>query len=74
MFRIILFIAALTLTISAALNVPLDVVNWADVARTGEPVTAGICLPSGQVYDLSKLRITDGSGATVPAQFKWMSK
>lgn len=53
---------------------PFEVSNWADIARTGEPVTAGIPLPQGAVYDLSKLRITDNSGNTVPAQFKALSK
>ncbi|MBL8027696.1 MAG: hypothetical protein JNL74_14840 [Fibrobacteres bacterium] len=60
--------------VHSALNVPLDVINWSDANCTNEPVTAGICLPSGAVYDLSKLRITDESGSLVPAQFKWLSK
>lgn len=57
-----------------ALDVPLEVINWADVSRSVEPVTAGVPLPSGVVYDMAKLRITDGSGNTVPAQFRWLSK
>lgn len=57
-----------------ALNLPLEVSNWAPVARAGEPVTAGIPLPEKAVYDLSKLRITDASGNTLPAQFKALSR
>ena len=56
------------------INVPVNVLNWADIPRNGDPVTAGICLPSGTVYDSSKLRIVDGAGNTVPAQFKSLSK
>lgn len=57
-----------------ALNLPLEVMNWADVVRAGEPVTAGVPVPQGAIYDLSSLRITDGSGNTMPAQFKVLSR
>ncbi|MFH0921067.1 MAG: FlgD immunoglobulin-like domain containing protein [Fibrobacterota bacterium] len=69
------FLFLLTAAIAAAaLNVPFDVSNWCDVARDSEAVTAGIPLPIGAVNDLAKLRITDGSGNTVPAQFRALSK
>lgn len=71
MFKIICFAS---IAAFAALNVPLEVLNWADLARTGEPITAGVPLPQKAVTDLTKLRITDASGNTVPAQFKWLSK
>lgn len=58
----------------AVINVPLEVSNWADAARTAEPVTAGVPLPEKGVYDLSLLRITDGSGNTLPCQFKPLSR
>ncbi|MBL8025558.1 MAG: hypothetical protein JNL74_04060, partial [Fibrobacteres bacterium] len=58
----------------AAITIPVEINNWSDVARTNEPVTAGIPLPKGTVYNLSDLRITDASGTTIPAQFKPLSK
>ncbi|MBL8025174.1 MAG: T9SS type A sorting domain-containing protein [Fibrobacteres bacterium] len=68
----------LTLLVTAlslyALNVPLEVSNWSDIAKTGEPVSAGVPLPIGSVSDLSKLRITNSSGVTVPAQFHPLSR
>lgn len=71
MTRIVLLAA---FSVFAALNVPLEVINWADIARTGEPVTAGVPLPEKSVSDLTKLRITDASGNTIPAQFRPLSK
>ncbi|MFH0920694.1 MAG: hypothetical protein V1913_10050, partial [Fibrobacterota bacterium] len=70
------FPALLTMAIGAAcaLNVPFDVSNWSDVARDSEAVTAGLPLPAGAVSDLTKLRVTDGSGNTVPAQFRPLNK
>ena len=62
------------LAVYPAVNVPLEVNNWTDVVSTGEPISAGIPLPQGAVSDLSKLRITDGSGNTVPCQFKTLSR
>lgn len=62
------------ISLGFCLQLPLEVNNWPDVARTGDPVTAGVPLPQGAVTDITKLRITDGSGNTVPAQFKWLSK
>ncbi|MBL8025674.1 MAG: T9SS type A sorting domain-containing protein [Fibrobacteres bacterium] len=58
----------------SALNVPLDVNNWADIARNGEPVTQGICLPRGMITDVTNLKITNESGTVVPAQFRVLSK
>ncbi|MFH0918812.1 MAG: hypothetical protein V1913_00500, partial [Fibrobacterota bacterium] len=70
-----LFSAVLALAAMAcALNVPFDVSNWSDVARDSEVVTAGLPLPIGAVNDLTTLRVTDGSGNTVPAQFRALSK
>ncbi|MBL8027817.1 MAG: T9SS type A sorting domain-containing protein [Fibrobacteres bacterium] len=57
-----------------ALNIPIEVHNWADIERQGEPVTGGIPLFAGQVKDLATLRITDGSGKTIPAQFRALSR
>lgn len=68
------FLLGFCAVVLTALNVPFEVNNWPDIARTQEPVTAGIPLPQGAVTDITKLRITDGSGNTVPAQFKWLSK
>ncbi|MBL8027053.1 MAG: hypothetical protein JNL74_11615 [Fibrobacteres bacterium] len=68
---------ALCLAVSVmfgAVQVPVEVLNWADVARVGEPVTAGVPLHQGTVYDLAKLRIVDGNGQTVPAQFRILSR
>lgn len=58
----------------SALQVPLEVSNWAETARTGEPVTAGVPLPKGAVADVSRLRILDASGVAVPAQFRPLSR
>ncbi|MBL8025597.1 MAG: hypothetical protein JNL74_04255, partial [Fibrobacteres bacterium] len=58
----------------AALNVPIDVGNWADVSRADELVSGGIPLPRGAVTDLNALKITDASGNTVPAQFRALTK
>ena len=77
MFKFIIEAGLLLLLAAAAfpaLNVPLEVNNWADIARTSEPISAGVPLPSGGVYDLSKLRIADGSGNTVLCQFRALSR
>jgi hypothetical protein len=60
--------------VKAAVNLPLDVTNWSTEVRNSEPVTAGVPLPQGAVNDLTKLRIVDGQGNQVPAQFKALSK
>ena len=53
-----------------ALNVPLQVRNPLDVARTGEPVTSGVPLPRDLgLTDPARLWLVDGAGNPVPAQF-----
>ena len=54
--------------------VPLEVHNWAEVAREAEPVTAGVPLPAETVYDLTRLRVLDAEGNPVPAQFRPLSR
>lgn len=74
MLKSLMLVGFLFMCLPAALNTPLEVNNWADVARSEEPVSAGVPLPIGEVYDLAKLRITDASGRPLPAQFKALSK
>ncbi len=53
-----------------ALQVDLTVGNTLGVARTGEPVTSGVPIPRNVgLTDLSTLRLLDGAGRCVPAQF-----
>jgi hypothetical protein len=70
--------AALTAPSSAAqsnLGAPLVVVNNAAVARTGDPVASGIAVPQwAGLYDATALRLLDSSGASVPVQFKVLSR
>ncbi|MFH0920188.1 MAG: FlgD immunoglobulin-like domain containing protein [Fibrobacterota bacterium] len=63
-----------TVSVFAALNVPFTVSNWADVARDTDAVSAGMPLPADAVTDLTKLHVVNGSGVTVPAQFKALSR
>jgi len=56
------------------LDLSLEVSNWTDVAREAEPVTSGIPLPAGAVYDLGRLQIVDAGGAVVPAQFRALDR
>lgn len=53
----------------AAQNVTLTVNEPVGVARTGEPVAAGVCFKAGEVTDASKLALADAAGKPVPAQF-----
>jgi hypothetical protein len=73
-FKLIPLLLVSALSLSAAINVPFQVSNWATIQRSGEPVTAGLPLPAATVYDLSKLRVVDGAGNTVPAQFRPLTK
>jgi hypothetical protein len=53
-----------------SLNVPLQIHNPLNLARTNEPVTSGLPLPrSLGITDPSRLRLVDASGNPVPAQF-----
>ncbi|MBL8029177.1 MAG: hypothetical protein JNL74_22335 [Fibrobacteres bacterium] len=61
-------------SVIASINVSLEVANWANITRTGDPVTAGVPLPEGAVNDISKLRITDISGNSIPCQFRVLSR
>jgi hypothetical protein len=70
----LVLLLALPIFALSAINVPLEVSNWADIAQSGEPISGGIPLPAQAVYDLGKLRITDGSGNTVPCQFRALTK
>ncbi|MBL8028366.1 MAG: hypothetical protein JNL74_18220, partial [Fibrobacteres bacterium] len=72
--KILLFMLMALSVMVHSLNVPFDLLNWASVTQNGSPVTAGIPLPQGAVTDLSKLRITDASGNTVPAQFRALNR
>jgi len=52
------------------LNVPLRVRNPLEVARSEEPVTSGVPLPRELgLTDAGGLRLVDGAGEPVPAQF-----
>ncbi|MBL8028854.1 MAG: hypothetical protein JNL74_20685, partial [Fibrobacteres bacterium] len=68
------FVLLISLSGFSLINVPLEAQNWTGDTRIGEPVTAGVPLPAGAISDLSKLRIVDGSGNTVPAQFKPLAR
>lgn len=54
---------------TAALNVPLTVVERDGEARMMQPVTSGVPLPEGMFKDVSSLRLVDEAGAEVPCQF-----
>jgi hypothetical protein len=57
-------------TPTSDLDVTLTVVNSLSTARTDEPVTSGVPIPrSLNLTDLSALRLLDGSGQPVAAQF-----
>ena len=56
------------------LNIPLRISEQARVDRKAGPVTGGVPLPVGAVRDLSKLRVVDAAGRTVPAQFAVMER
>jgi len=52
------------------LNVPLRVYNPLGVERAHEPVTSGLPLPRDlEMADPARLRLVDGDGRPVPAQF-----
>ncbi|HMM46970.1 MAG TPA: hypothetical protein PKC12_03215 [Thiobacillaceae bacterium] len=55
-------------------SVPLEVRDNSGVARRGWPVSTGVPLPVGAVRDVSQLRLTDGAGREIPAQFTVLSR
>ncbi len=57
-------------TSPSSLNVTLSVTNPLSVARSDEPVTSGVPIPYNvRLTNLSRLRLLDGSGQPVAAQF-----
>ena len=50
-------------------RIPVHLLEEAGVARRRAPVTFGFPLPKGGLYDLSNMRVVDGDGKEVPAQF-----
>ncbi len=57
-------------TSTGDLDLTLTVSNPLDSARQDEPVTSGVPLPRDlALTDLSRLRLLDGAGEAVPAQF-----
>ena len=60
---------------SGGLDVSLTVANALDTPRTDEPVTSGVPIPrSLNLTDPSALRLLDGSGQPIPAQFTALAR
>lgn len=55
-------------------SVPLQIKDNSGVARRDWPVTTGVPLPVGAVKDVAALRLTDGAGREIPAQFTALSR
>lgn len=64
-------------------NIPIIVEETSGISRVNEPVSIGIPLPKGSVYDISKLRLFNNENQMVPLQalplafwvdksFKWI--
>ncbi|HUU30288.1 MAG TPA: hypothetical protein VM123_20985 [archaeon] len=56
-----------------ALEVPLNVREWAGCNRRSELVTVGLPLPRGAFQSLESLRVAAPDGKSVPAQFEALS-
>ena len=57
------------------LDVSLSIQETAGLARAGEPVTSGVPMPlSVNLTDLSAVRLLDGNGRPVPAQFSSLAR
>ncbi|MBK9169993.1 MAG: glycoside hydrolase family 127 protein [Bryobacterales bacterium] len=52
------------------IDIPLTIDEPAGVARSAEPVTAGVPLPKGALRDAATLRLFDPDGKAVPAHFR----
>ncbi|MDD4889381.1 MAG: DUF6288 domain-containing protein [Phycisphaerae bacterium] len=63
------FVLVCCVTASAALDVPLTLVERANIARVAEPVAAGVPLPVGLMDDVGKLTLLGPDGQPVPCQF-----
>jgi hypothetical protein len=57
-----------------SIAIPLTITERSAVAREAAPVQTGVPLAEGAVADLSKLRVVDAAGKTLPAQFESLSK
>ena len=55
-------------------RVTLRVKNWLQLDRIEEPVTSGVPLPKGALWNASRLRLLDASMAEVPAQFRVLAR
>lgn len=49
-------------------NIPIIIEETSGISRVNEPVSVGIPLPKGFVYDISKLRLFNSESQTVPLQ------
>ena len=74
--RVLFIVSSLFLLQSAwGLNVELSVKECAGVGTTGGyPITSVVPLPYGGYQDISKFRVTDEAGTTVPAQFSALNR
>jgi len=59
---------------SGAMAVPLLVKEPAGLRADGVPVSAVVPLPRGTFQDTTCLRVTDGAGQSVPAQFEVLTR
>jgi hypothetical protein len=56
-------------------SIPLTIKEYSGITRINEPVTSGVPLKeSDNIRDINNLRVEDGSGNPIPAQFKVLSR
>ncbi len=74
MKSVILMAFCAVMVVSAPLNVELSVKECAGYPVEEYPVSAVVPLPKGEYNDISRFRVVDVAGSTVPAQFKILNR
>ncbi len=57
-----------------SLSIPISVAETAGIARSAEPVSAGIPLPREAVFGVGELALLDAAGNAVPTQFEVLAR